>query len=171
MKPAFTLIELLIVIAILGILAAAVLVAINPGKRTAQARDAQRKQDINAIANALIGYYTLVGEYPREMNCDTSRGYINPGGPNYNCAESSGTGGWEATSPFYQALVEVQAFLKKIPTDPNNVLTYYYKYEPTGSVGATPGSCPVSATTNPCTHYWIGSAGSLRCTWLCEVNL
>jgi len=33
----FTLIELLIVIAILGILAAAVLVAINPAKRTRQA--------------------------------------------------------------------------------------------------------------------------------------
>src|SRR3989344_5442812 len=107
MKSAFTLIELLIVIAILGILAAAVLVAINPGKRNAQARDALRKSQVNGIANALIGYYTLTGEYPREMNCDTSRGYINPGGSNYNCAESSGTGEWEATSPFYQALVEV----------------------------------------------------------------
>ena len=42
----FTLIELLIVIAILGILAAAVLVAANPGKRTKQARDAARKNDI-----------------------------------------------------------------------------------------------------------------------------
>src|SRR3989344_7103671 len=74
MKSAFTLIELLVVIAILGILAAAVLVAINPGKRLAQARDAQRKQDINAIANALIGYYTIVGNYPLETNCDTSYG-------------------------------------------------------------------------------------------------
>lgn len=54
----FTLIELLIVIAILGILAAAVLVAINPVKRQNQARDAQTKGDIGAIATALLAYYT-----------------------------------------------------------------------------------------------------------------
>ena len=72
-RHGFTLIELLIVIAILGILAAAVLVAINPGKRTAQARDAQRKNDISAIANASIGYLVLAGSYPQENTCDSSR--------------------------------------------------------------------------------------------------
>jgi len=64
LQNSFTLIELLIVIAILGILAAAVLVTVNPSKRAAQARDAQRKNDISAIANALIGYYALIGVYP-----------------------------------------------------------------------------------------------------------
>jgi len=65
----FTLIELLIVIAILGILAAAVLVAINPGKRTRQARDAQRKNDVGALATELQGYYTSPGSgcYPATL--------------------------------------------------------------------------------------------------------
>lgn len=58
----FTLIELLIVIAILGILAAAVLVAINPAKRTKQARDAARKNDIGSLATEVQAYYTTPGQ-------------------------------------------------------------------------------------------------------------
>ncbi|OGD83364.1 hypothetical protein A2775_01350 [Candidatus Curtissbacteria bacterium RIFCSPHIGHO2_01_FULL_39_57] len=53
----FTIVELLIVIAIIGILAAAVMVAINPGKRTAQARDGVRKANLKTIATALQTYY------------------------------------------------------------------------------------------------------------------
>lgn len=62
----FTLIELLIVVAILGILAAAVLVAINPAKRTKQARDAARKSDIGGLVTELQAYYTTPGQgvYP-----------------------------------------------------------------------------------------------------------
>lgn len=67
----FTLIELLIVIAILGILAAAVLVAINPAKRTRQARDAGRKNDIGSLATELQAYYTTPGQglYPTGDGC------------------------------------------------------------------------------------------------------
>ncbi|MBI2599193.1 prepilin-type N-terminal cleavage/methylation domain-containing protein [Candidatus Curtissbacteria bacterium] len=61
----FTLIELLIVIAILGILAAAVLVAVNPAKRQNQAKDANTKADVGSIATALQAYYTSQGgTYP-----------------------------------------------------------------------------------------------------------
>jgi len=49
----FTLVELLIVIAILAILAAAVVVVINPGQLLAQARDAQRLNDLPAVRDAL----------------------------------------------------------------------------------------------------------------------
>ena len=63
-RKSFTLIELLIVIAILGILAAAVLVAINPGKRMGQARDAQRKNDLGQLKNALETYNVVYGSYP-----------------------------------------------------------------------------------------------------------
>lgn len=58
----FTLIELLIVIAILGILAAAVLVAVNPAKRQRQARDSARKNDIGQLATAVQAYYTTPGQ-------------------------------------------------------------------------------------------------------------
>src|SRR3989344_8815315 len=121
-KPAFTLIELLIVIAILGILAAAVMVAINPGKRTKQARDAARKQDVNAIANALVGYLALAGEYPTfERTCDTSRGSGGGGNPT-NCSTAVSGSDWGtcSSSAIYQSLVINQGFLKKLPVDPTN---------------------------------------------------
>ena len=74
----FTLIELLIVIAILGILAAAVLVAINPGKRTRQAQDAKRKNDIGALATEIQAYYTApgLGQYPTSLSVLVNDKYL-----------------------------------------------------------------------------------------------
>ncbi len=48
-NKAFTLIELLIVIGIIAILAAAVIVAINPGRQFAQARDGYQKKTYKYI--------------------------------------------------------------------------------------------------------------------------
>ncbi|MBC7836268.1 prepilin-type N-terminal cleavage/methylation domain-containing protein, partial [Acetobacteraceae bacterium] len=49
----FTLIEILIVIGIIAILAAIVIIAINPAKQFAQARNTQRESGINSILNAI----------------------------------------------------------------------------------------------------------------------
>jgi prepilin-type N-terminal cleavage/methylation domain-containing protein len=54
----FTMIELLIVIAVLGVLAAVVLVAIDPLEQLARGRDAGRKSAIAQLGHALQAYFT-----------------------------------------------------------------------------------------------------------------
>lgn len=53
-KQGFTLIELLIVIAIIGFLAAAILVAVDPVKRVKQARNTQRWSEVNSMLEAVL---------------------------------------------------------------------------------------------------------------------
>jgi prepilin-type N-terminal cleavage/methylation domain-containing protein len=56
-KRGFTLIELLIVIGILGILAAAILVALNPLEQFARGRDAGRITTVNQLGHSIQGYH------------------------------------------------------------------------------------------------------------------
>lgn len=56
MKKGFTLIELIIVIAIIAILAAAIFVAIDPARRLHESRNARRSSDIATILDAIKTY-------------------------------------------------------------------------------------------------------------------
>jgi len=49
----FTLIEILLVIGLIAILAAIVIIAINPARQFAQARNTQRHSNVNAVLNAV----------------------------------------------------------------------------------------------------------------------
>lgn len=52
----FTLIEVLLVVAIIAILAGIVILAVNPAKQLADARNAQRKSDVTTLLNAIYQY-------------------------------------------------------------------------------------------------------------------
>lgn len=63
-RKGFTLIELLIVITLLGILAVAVLSAINPIEQINRSRDTSSRSDAEQLINAIDRYYASKGYYP-----------------------------------------------------------------------------------------------------------
>ncbi len=72
----FTMVELLVVISIIGILATAVLAALNPIEQLRKGRDTSRKADAASVLSALDRYQATFGCYPWERVanvCNTSR--------------------------------------------------------------------------------------------------
>ena len=69
-RNGFSLVELLMAMAIVGVLAGLVVVAINPTKQMADARNTQRKFDVNSILNAFGQYSVDSGGYfqPRKID-------------------------------------------------------------------------------------------------------
>ena len=111
-RKGFTLIEMLIVIAIIGILASIVLVGLGPIQR--RGRDSRRQADLRQVQNALELYYNKCGHYPGGESCD----------------DGIGSPDWEDMS---NALTGAGIGVNKIPTDPSPATPYVYATNDTGS--------------------------------------
>lgn len=146
-KAGFTLIELIIVIAIIALLAAATFVAVNPAKRIGDANNAQRWSDVVAIADAYVTYLAdNSGAHPTTTPEPSS-------GVTYAIATTTG-GTWAASScdddtgaTTTTALIDLEAlvsggYIGQIPTEPTVTgvdRTGYYFY--TDGSTYTIGSC------------------------------
>jgi prepilin-type N-terminal cleavage/methylation domain-containing protein len=117
-KSGFTLVELLIVIAIIGILASIGLSSFNSSQM--KSRDAKRKSDFQQIANALELYYNDKGQYPAPVN-DANGNFMGCGaGAITACSWGS------LTLPFSNTTTGT-LYMTRLPADPSNNIHYYYR--------------------------------------------
>lgn len=71
LRKGFTLVELLLVVGIIAILMFVTISSINPGKNLAAARNAQRRQDVNTIINAIYQYSLDKDTFPPSIPIGT----------------------------------------------------------------------------------------------------
>jgi prepilin-type N-terminal cleavage/methylation domain-containing protein len=139
----FTLIELLVVIVIIGIIAGAVLVAINPAQLTAKARDSKRMNDISTVRNGI----NLALANQEITLVDTLGPNVQPaiagdaGDPNAALTSCLGdpcvTVGWvKVVVP--TGKTGISKYLPALPLDPSSTVidteSFFYVYESDGSV-------------------------------------
>lgn len=77
-KKGFTMIELLIVIAVLGVLAVAVLSAINPIEQINRGKDTGSRSDAEQLLGASDRFYSASGYYPWMLNAQSVNKAVSP---------------------------------------------------------------------------------------------
>lgn len=110
-KGGFTLIEILLVVAIMGVLAGIVILAVNPPKQLGDSRNAQRKADVNTILNAAYQYFIDTGSLPTTIPVSTCDATTD----NEICrTDAISCSGLVNLS----VLIESEKYLTSIPMDP-----------------------------------------------------
>jgi prepilin-type N-terminal cleavage/methylation domain-containing protein len=173
-RASFTLIELLIVIAVVAILSVVVVLVLNPAELLKQARDSNRLADMQTLNKALIlyqgdrggslgaastTYLSLVDPAATSTagtNC-AGVGLSAPSGWNYHCAASSTVRKLDGTGwiPLNFSAITFSPPFGALPIDPTNTSSsgLYYMYIP----GAT--TYALTATLNSSKYLAAKASG------------
>lgn len=150
MKKGFTLLELMIVIVILGVLAA--LISGNFITSLQKGRDAQRKADLEHIQRALELYYEDKKAYPIFNIFATSNLQLCESGIANNCGSE-------------------KTYMEKIPNNPDTKTSYKYYYTTGQSYGLyaclenTQQILPYLSTSS---NYGANNTPALTCGTTCK---
>lgn len=139
----FTLLEILLVVAAIGILAGIVIVAINPSKQLGDTRNAQRNSNVQQILNAAYQYQidnngTGAAAIPTSDTCNTATNEV--------CK----TGGTCTGLVDLSVLTASQKYVTSLPTDPTGSSTngtgYFIAKSANGRLTVCAPSAESSAT-------------------------
>lgn len=144
-KKGFTLIEILLVVAILAILLVVVFAALNPAQRLADTRDARRWNDVNNILTAIHTCVVDDGTASALANCGVTDGA--PGTVREIVNGAIGTGcdavcGVAAAECEDMSALVTGGYLASLPQDPTAPVVNHTSYSVISSGGVvTVGGC------------------------------